>query len=418
MKTVLRRLAVAATFLSSVALSVPAGAADITWPSHQWGEANNAPIMLELKKLFEQENPGNTVQNITVPQAVFFDKQFADISAGNPADVATMYDADIRAYIEANLLEPLDAYYAAAGIAIDKLIPTRTLAQKDGKIYGVPFQINARALFVNEKLLNEAGLQPPKSFEEFQAAIRKMRRPDKLQFGYATVSKPGNTAVAYIEMMPIVAGFGGGFFKDGKPNATAPETVAALRFIKSLHEEQLIPRGMEVNVYRQLFVEGKVGMYATGAFFAASVANGNKDTFAHLNAIPLPFPSGKTTAITVFLGVPKAAKNKDLAARLLMRMLKDDIQARIVTVGKTVPGRVGLIPASFAADNKWFKAFEEAALSAASYAPHGAEQYGAEIAKIVVEHVEGMLYSGVSVDETADRLQKALTTFIASKRKA
>ena len=176
MKTVLRRLAVAATFLSSVALSVPAGAADITWPSHQWGEANNAPIMLELKKLFEQENPGNTVQNITVPPAVFFDKQFADISAGNPADVATMYDADIRAYIEANLLEPLDAYYAAAGIAIDKLIPTRTLAQKDGKIYGVPFQINARALFVNEKLLNEAGLQPPKSFEEFQAAIRKMRR--------------------------------------------------------------------------------------------------------------------------------------------------------------------------------------------------------------------------------------------------
>src|SRR5215831_13823807 len=174
MKTVLRRLAVAATFFSFLALPLLARAADITWPSHQWGEANNAPVMLELKKLFEQENPGNTVQNITVPQAVFFDKQFADISAGNPADVATMYDADIRAYIEANLLEPLDAYYAAAGIAIDKLIPTRTLAQKDGKIYGVPFQINARALFINERLLQEVGLQPPKDLAEFQSAIRKL----------------------------------------------------------------------------------------------------------------------------------------------------------------------------------------------------------------------------------------------------
>src|SRR5262249_44170109 len=161
----------------------------------------------------------------------------------------------------------------------------------------------------------------------------------------------------------IVAGFGGGFFKDGKPNATAPETIAALRFIKSLHDEQLIPRGMEVNAYRQLFIEGKVGMYSTGAFFAASVASGNKETFAHLHAIPLPFPSGKTISITVFLGVPKAARNKDLAARLLMRMLKDDIQERIVTVGKTVPGRVGMIPASFAVDNKWFKAFEQAALN-------------------------------------------------------
>ena len=417
MKTVLSRVAVAAALLSSLALPDPARAADITWPSHQWGEANNAPVMLELKRRFEQENPGNTVQNITVPQAVFFDKQFADIAAGNPADVATMYDPDIRAYIEADLLEPLDAYYAAAGIAIDTLIPTRTLAQKDGKIYGVPFQINARALFINERLLNEAGLQPPRTFDEFQAAVRKMRQPDKVQFGYATVSKPGNAAVFYIEIAPIVAGFGGGFFKDGKPNATAPETVAAMKFIKSLHDQELIPRGMEINAYRQLFIEGKVGMYATGAFFAASVANGNKDTFAHLNAIPLPLPRGKTTAITVFLGVPKAAKNKDLAARLLIRMLKDDIQTRIVTVGKTVPGRVGMIPESFVADNKWFKAFEQAALTATSYAPQGAEQYGAEIAKIVVEHIEGMLFSGLSADEAAQRLQKALDAFIASKRK-
>ena len=77
-----------------------------------------------------------------------------------------------------------------------------------------------------------------------------------------------------------------------------------------------------------------------------------------------------------------------------------------------------MIPASFVADNKWFKAFEQAALTATSYAPEGAEQYGAEIAKIVVEHVEGMLFSGVSVDETADRLQKALDAFITSKRKA
>src|SRR5215471_7326153 len=100
-----------------------------------------------------------------------------------------------------------------------------------------------------------------------------------------------------------------------------------------------------------------------------------------------------------------------------MRMLRDDIQARIVDVGKTVPGRVGVIPESFVADNKWFKAFEQAALTATSYAPQGAEQYGAEIAKIVVEHIEGMLFSGLSADETSDRLQKALDAFIAGKRK-
>jgi multiple sugar transport system substrate-binding protein len=390
--------------------------AEISWPSHQWGEANNAPVMLELKKKFEEENPGHTVRNITIPQAAFFDKQFADVAAGNPADVATLYDPDIRAYIEADLLEPLDDYYATAGINIDTLIPTRALAQKNGKIYGVPFQINARALFYNEKLLQDVGLQPPKDFAEFQSAIRKLRKPEAQQFGYATVSKPGNSPVFYVEIMPIVVGFGGGFFKDGAPNATAPETIAALKFLKSVYDEQLIPRGMEINAFRQMFIEGKIGMYATGGFFAGSIANGNKETFANLNAIPLPFPSGKTIAITVFLSVPKAAKNKELAARLLLRMLKDGMQQTIVAVGKTVPGRVGMIPTGFVQENRWFRAFERAALTATSYAPQGVEQYGGEIVKIVVEHVEEMLFKNTPVEESAGRLQKALGDFIATQK--
>src|SRR5262249_4090760 len=158
----------------------------------------------------------------------------------------------------------------------------------------------------------------------------------------------------------------------GKPSANAPETLAALRFIKTLYDEQLIPRGMDTPTYRQMFVQGKIGMYATGSFFAGVVSAGDKATFANLGAEPLPFPSGRSMSITAFLAVPKASKNKELAAKLLTRMLKDDVQVAIVTMGKTHPGRVGVIPASFVAENPWFKAFEQAALTAQSYAPEGA----------------------------------------------
>lgn len=405
----------AAMVLAPVASQVRA--AEVLWPSHQWGEPNNAPVMLELKRRFEQENPGNIVNNVVVPPATFFDKQFADVASGNPPDVVTLYDPDVRAYIEADLLEPLDGYYAAAGIRIDNLVPTMQLARKGGKIYAVPFQINARALFYNDKLLKEAGLEPPRNFPEFQGAIRKLRKAEAQQFGFATVSKPGAANLLYIEVMPIVTGFGGGFFRAGQPSANAPETIAALKFIKSVYDDQLIPRGMDTTTYRQLFVQGKIAMYATGGFFATVVANGNKDTYEHLRAMPLPFPSGRTMSITVFLAVPKAAKNKDLAAKLLMRMLKDDMQTIIVNLGKTVPGRVGVIPASFIQENPWFKAFEQAALTARSYAPDGAEQFGAEIIKIVAEHVEAMLFKGVSAEATASSLQKALTNFIVTKKR-
>ena len=184
MMRMLTRALGAAAFL---ALPTMAVAADIQWPSFMWGEANNAPVMLELKKKFEQENPGNTVVNSTVPISAFWDKQFADVVSGNAPEIATLYDPDIRAYIEADLLEPLDSYYAAAGIDINKLVPTRTLAQKGGKIYGVPMQINARALFYNDKLLKEAGLQPPRNFDEFQAAMKK--RPGRQSTRPSSCSK-------------------------------------------------------------------------------------------------------------------------------------------------------------------------------------------------------------------------------------
>jgi multiple sugar transport system substrate-binding protein len=358
-----------------------------------------------------------TVKDLAVPPAVFWDKQMADTIAGNPPDVVTLYDPEIRQYIEADLLEPLDDYYELAEISADSLVPTASLAKKNGKIYGVPFQVGARALFYNQKLLDDAGLTPPTNVDELLEAIRKLRKPGTQQFGFVTMSKPGNQGVAYIEVNALVVGFGGGFFKDGKPTANAPQTVAALKFLKTLYDEGLIPRGMDTNAYRQLFIQGKVGMYATGPFIAGIVAKENKETYASLRAVPLPLPGKTTMAVTVFLAVPKAAKNKDLAAKLIIRLLKDDMQRSIVTVGKTFPGRPGFVPADFILENPWFKAVKEASLSAKTYAPEGAEQYGAEVVKIVGEHLESMLFKNVSAEETGNNLQKALEDFMDSKRK-
>jgi multiple sugar transport system substrate-binding protein len=412
-----RSLAASLPLAILLALPMTTLAADILWPSFMWGEPNNAPVMTLLKDKFEQENPGAVVKSVNVPLAVFWDKQFADVASGNAPEIVTMFDPDVRAFIEADLLEPLDSYLAATGVDVGRLVPTEKLAQKNGKTYAIPFQINARAMFYNEKLFQEAGISAPTNIDEMTAAIRKLRKPDAQQFGYATISKPGAANLLYIEIMPIVAGFGGGFFKDGKPSANSPQTVAALRFIKTLYDDQLIPRGMDTQTYRQLFVQGKVGMYATGAFFASVVNNGNKETYANLRAMPLPMPGGSTISITAFLGVPKAAKNKEQAAKLLMRLLMDDLQAAIVSMGRTHPGRLGMIPASFTQENPWFKAFEQATLTAKSYAPEGAEQYGNEIVKLVAENVEAMLFNNVSPETTANNLQKALADLMATKNR-
>ncbi|TIU42812.1 MAG: extracellular solute-binding protein [Mesorhizobium sp.] len=106
---------------------------------------------------------------------------------------------------------------------------------------------------------------------EFYAALRKLRKRETQQWGFATYAKPGDSNNLFSEIMPIIAGFGGAFFEKGAPTATKPETVEALKFYKRIYDEDLIPRGLDINVYRQLFAEGKIAMYASGPFMSGLV---------------------------------------------------------------------------------------------------------------------------------------------------
>ena len=45
-------------------------------------------------------------------------------------------------------------------------------------VYGLPLTVDARALFYNKKLLQAAGVQPPKTWAELRAAAIKMTKRD------------------------------------------------------------------------------------------------------------------------------------------------------------------------------------------------------------------------------------------------
>lgn len=50
----------------------------------------------------------------------------------------------------------------------------------DGKIYGLPLSLENMALFYNKDLLDQAGVaEPPKNWEEFQVAVKKLTKFDK-----------------------------------------------------------------------------------------------------------------------------------------------------------------------------------------------------------------------------------------------
>lgn len=387
---------------------------EVNFPSHFWGESTHTAFFTEVVAEFEAENPGIKIIGSSVPVASYFDKTYAELTAGTPADIVVPFDPQMPQYVEAGLLEPLNPWLEEAGYNLDSFYPIARLAEKDGQIYGISYGINPRVLMYNFKMFEDAGLSVPTNLDEFNEAIQTLRDPDKQQFGYATLTASSASNVTYLEIMPIIAGFGGAFVKDGQATATAPETVAALQWIKNLYDEQLIPIGQDQPTFRSTFVQGKVASLTIGAFIYGVASNDNPEVASQLSATALPFPGGGTISVNTFLAVPKDAKNKDAAAKFLMKVLEDKWQPRITELTGAIPARRGIVSEKYLQENPWFQAVIDVADVAVSYAPGGAEQYAPEIMDIVAKHYESMLFGGLSAEEAAQNMQTELEEFLAS----
>lgn len=397
-------------------LSNPTLAADINYPTFQWTEPTYGAFLKELKAEFEKQNPGSTVKDTFIPFASFADQMFVDITAGNPPDVLTAFDPDFKRYVEADLLEPLNEYLDAAGIKLDDFIAPEQLAVKDGKIYGIPFASNPRALFINKAMLDEAGLSIPKTAEEFAAVVKALRDPKQQKFGLALSAYSGAPSQQYLEYAPIIASFGGKFFTDGQPTANTPEIVKALTFYQDVVKNNLVPKGAKFEVFRPMFVNGKVGMYAAGPFMAAVTKAGNEVTYKNLVTEPLPLGPGKPITVTSFLAIPKGSKSKEDTAKLLVMLLQPHWQERLVELASVIPGRKDMVPAEYLKDNPWFATFNDLAASAVSYAPEGVEQYGSDVIALIGKRVEALLFAGATPEDTAAAIQKDLVAFMETKK--
>jgi ABC-type glycerol-3-phosphate transport system substrate-binding protein len=96
-----------------------------------------------------------------------------------------------------------------------------------------------------------------------------------------------------------------------------------------------------------MFVQGKVAMYASGGFMVGATSEGNAETYNNLRTTDIPFHDGRSFTLSTFLGIPKGARNKELAAKFLMTMLQDHWQQRVVEIIKAYPARKGMVPDSF-----------------------------------------------------------------------
>jgi len=159
------------------------------------------------------------------------DIQVAALSS-DPARYGAVMTANgsVVPLLNENLLRPLDDL-------VERYGSTLTERQKitiDGKIVAIAFMANAQHLVYREDLLEEAGVEPPTSYEEVIEAARVIREKGILENPLAGTYKTGFNLG--LEFVNLYSGLGGELFEpdSARPAIANERGVEALETMKAL----------------------------------------------------------------------------------------------------------------------------------------------------------------------------------------
>ncbi len=134
---------------------------------------------------FENANPDVKVQYEVIPVAEYGTKLLTAFASGAGPDLFNQFSGLVAQYYNARVLAPID--FGAMGYADEAALTNQYLngfdgARFAGRLYGVPTEVSNWSCYANNKIWQEAGLDPnrdfPTTWEAFPAVAEKLTQRD------------------------------------------------------------------------------------------------------------------------------------------------------------------------------------------------------------------------------------------------
>jgi multiple sugar transport system substrate-binding protein len=314
--------------LSAAALLPARGAhaqqAEIVWWAPNWGQARAE----ELARRFEAANPGSRVRiEVTVSDGLQ-NRVLAALRSSAAPELLEIQNGWNIPFAATGGLRPLDDMFARPELpAADFVQAALNLARHDGRTYGIPYRVEAHAVYYNKAAFREAGLdpdKPPATWPDFTSAARALTRTTggRQQFGFG-ITGGGEFGNTVFRSLPFIMMNGGHILSDDLRRVIVNErpAVEAVDFYASFLRDRLAPPSTLQNdgiAVRRLFIAGTVAMYQSGQFDLATIKR--EAPQIEIGVMPIPAPVGRTTAALLGgwnFAVPARARNTAGALRLL-----------------------------------------------------------------------------------------------------
>src|SRR5919107_503151 len=144
----------------------------------------------------------------------------------------------------------------------------------DGKIYGIPGELETIGLFYNKDVFDKLGLKPPQSLEELDAVCREIR--DSGRVPMAVGDKEGWEG-GHLLSMTLSSAIGSEGMEQlfaGERSWDSPEVVRALQLWKGYDESRYLPRSptsVDYDTSTSTFFSGDAAMIPTGSWLVGEI---------------------------------------------------------------------------------------------------------------------------------------------------
>ncbi|SDF02142.1 ABC transporter substrate-binding protein [Sporolituus thermophilus] len=208
----------------------------------------------------------------------------------------------------------------------------------NNNINAIPLVTEWEMLFYRKDLFEQAGLKPPTTLEELEAAAKKLHNPSAEMYG---IVSRGQRGAAVTQFSSYLYEYGGDFIKNGKAVIDSPEAVKALQYYgRILHDYG--PPGVTNMSWPQaqaLFASGKVAMWTDASTLLSGLLDPNKSKVADKVGLA-PFPAGPAgfkpyNVVPWAVAISAQSKNKDAAWEFVKWLSSPEVMKKAQLAGNT-----------------------------------------------------------------------------------
>ncbi|WP_420111266.1 sugar ABC transporter substrate-binding protein [Pseudactinotalea sp.] len=274
---------------------------------------------------------GATLNRETVPGGDLIPKVLQMSSSRTLPDVLMLDNPEVQQIAASGALAPLSQFGLDPGAITPQVLSASTY---EDELYALQPVTNTIALFYNTEILDEAGVEPPTTWDELKDAAAALTEGDRYGLALSAI----NTYEGTWQFLPFMWSNGG-----DEADIATPEVAGALQLWKDLLDagsmSQSVVTWSQGDVGDQ-FSAGNAAMMVNGPWNFGSLAE-NPDL--EYGIVPIPTPAAGGTTVSPFGGeawaVPQTGDGAtmEVAAQFVQCLVGEEAVVDAAVGTNTVP---------------------------------------------------------------------------------